>query len=164
MKNALLAIVLIMLTACGFHPRGSFVLPEQIRAMTVSIVDPNSPLGDGLRTSLRRSGVDVVDTASADNTDTAALKVLAETWALRPLSVDALVAVREYETRYTVQFEVNAADGKKLLEPQTIELSRDYVYDVNESFGNPGEQEIIQEELRRDMQAAILRRVQVALR
>ncbi|MFN7519626.1 MAG: hypothetical protein ACK5Q0_03570 [Lysobacteraceae bacterium] len=38
------------------------------------------------------------------------------------------------------------------------------MYEATESFGNPGEQEIVQDELRRDMQAAILRRVDVALR
>ena len=44
------------------------------------------------------------------------------------------------------------------------ELSREYSYDINASAGSPAEQELIQRELRRDMQAAILRRLDVVLR
>jgi LPS-assembly lipoprotein len=72
--------------------------------------------------------------------------------------------VREYITRYRVQFALLGADGKVLVEPQEIELSREYTYDITASAGSPAEQELIQRELRRDMQAAILRRLDVALR
>ena len=45
-----------------------------------------------------------------------------------------------------------------------IELSREYTYDINVAVGNPAEQEVIQRELRRDMQAAIIRRMDIVLR
>jgi len=51
-----------------------------------------------------------------------------------------------------------------LLEKQTIELSREYTYDINVAVGNPAEQEVIQRELRRDMQAAIVRKLDILLR
>ena len=94
----------------------------------------------------------------------AKLAITAEAWETRPISVDAFVAVREVETRYRVTFDLLDASGNKRLDQQTVELTRDYVYEAAEAFGNPGEQEIVQQELRRDMQAAILRRVDLALR
>jgi LPS-assembly lipoprotein len=51
-----------------------------------------------------------------------------------------------------------------LIAAQDVELSREYTYDQNASAGSPAEQELIQKELRRDMEAAILRRLDVALR
>ena len=59
---------------------------------------------------------------------------------------------------------MTAADGSVLLEKQSIELSREYTYDINVAVGNPAEQEVIQRELRRDMQAAIIRRMDIVLR
>ena len=56
------------------------------------------------------------------------------------------------------------ASGKLLIEPQSIELSREYTYDITASAGSPAEQELIQRELRRDMQSAILRRIDIVLR
>ena len=171
---ALVLATAMLAVGCGFAPRGALVVPEGFGAIAVTTADPYSALGEGLRRSLQRAGAETVrapagvTAASADAGDNAAgtarLAITSEAWETRPLSVDAFVAVREFETRYRVTFDLIDAAGAKRLEQQTIELTRDYVYDVAESFGNPGEQEIVQQELRRDMQAAILRRVDVALR
>ncbi len=157
----LLALSLaVSLAGCGFQPRGSLTLPEGFGPLAVTAADPYSPLADGLRTDLSRAGAATV----VQTEGSAQLRILAERWETRPLSVDAFVQVREVETRYAVDFELIDAAGVKRLEKQTLELSREYVYEAAESFGNPGEQEIIQRELRRDMQAAVLRRVDIALR
>ena len=154
------ALVAALAVGCGFAPRGALKVPEGFGAIAVTAADPYSPLADDLRRSLQRAGA--ATAASAEGA--ARLAITAETWETRPISVDAFVAVREIETRYRVTFDLLDAAGGKRLEQQTVELTRDYVYEAAESFGNPGEQEIVQQELRRDMQAAILRRVDLALR
>ncbi len=168
MRARLLVPVLAAALAvgCGFAPRGALKVPAEFGAIAVTAADPYSPLADGLRRSLERAGAPTVDAASAGAAApaTARLAITSEVWETRPLSVDAFVAVREIETRYRVTFDLVDAAGSKRLEQQTIELTRDFVYEAAESFGNPGEQEIVQQELRRDMQAAILRRVDLALR
>jgi len=81
-----------------------------------------------------------------------------------PLAVDQLARVREYVTRYRVDFVLQGADGLPIFDPQSVELSREYSFDVNSSAGSPAEQELIERELRRDMEAAILRRIEIAVR
>ena len=154
------ALVAALAVGCGFAPRGALKVPEGFGAIAVTAADPYSPLADDLRRSLQRAGANT--TASADGA--ARLAITSESWETRPISVDAFVAVREVETRYRVTFDLVDAAGAKRLDQQTVELTRDYVYEAAEAFGNPGEQEIIQQELRRDMQAAILRRVDLAMR
>ena len=154
------ALVAALAVGCGFAPRGALKAPEGFGAIAVTAADPYSPLADDLRRSLQRAGA--ATTASVEGS--ARLAITAELWETRPLSVDAFVAVREIETRYRVTFDLLDASGAKRLDQQTVELTRDYVYEAAEAFGSPGEQEIIQQELRRDMQAAILRRVDLALR
>lgn len=149
------------LSACGFHPRAMIDLPATLGPVTVvESTDSFSPLGLELANALTRAGA----TAAVSGQPSASLKITAENWQTAPLSVDQFAQVREYVTRYKVSFALQSADGKPLIEPQDIELSREYTYDQNASAGSPAEQELIQRELRRDMEAAILRRLDVALR
>ena len=160
MRRVLILLSVAGLAACGFHPRAQLNLPANLGPVTVQTADPYSPLGLELATALERAGA----TAPAEGAPASALKVTGEAWSTAPLSVDQFARVREYITRYKVDFVVVDAQSKLLIEPQSIELSREYTYDINASAGSPAEQELIQRELRRDMQAAILRRLDLVLR
>jgi outer membrane lipopolysaccharide assembly protein LptE/RlpB len=154
----ILSVLLIGLSACGFHPRGSFAIPESIGAVQVVNADTYSALTDGLQSAVDRAN------AHKAGAGAAILKIHSEKWDTKPLAIDKFAQVREYITRYKVDFDLTAADGSILLEKQTMELSREYTYDINVAVGNPAEQEVIQRELRRDMQAAIIRRMDIVLR
>jgi len=160
MRVLLPLLTALALAGCGFHPRAQLQLPESLTPLVVETADPYSPLGLELAAALERAGIG----APAPGTPSAALKITAEDWNTAPLSVDQFARVREYITRYRVQFALVDSTGKMLVDPQTIELSREYTYDITASAGSPAEQELIQRELRRDMQAAILRRLDVVLR
>ncbi len=163
MKRIIFASVLLVgLTACGFHPRGSYPISDSVGAIRVTNNDSYSALTDGLQTAVDRANAN--KTTADAGAGAAILKVHAEKWMNSPLSIDESAQVREYITRYKVDFDLTAADGTVLLEKQAIELSREYTYDINVAIGNPAEQEVIQRELRRDMQAAIIRRVDIMLR
>lgn len=161
MKRILVACLVLALTACGFHARTHTVLPIKLGPTRVVVPDTFSPLGDELARALDRAGV-----PAADETDTSAtvLRVTRESWETRPVAVDQFARAREYEIRYRVEFVLDGPDGKVLLAKQTIEQSREYSFDAQASAGSPAEQELIQRELRRDMEAAILRRIEYSLR
>lgn len=160
MRGVLILFSLVLMSACGFHPRAQLNLPATLGPVSVQTADPYSPLGLELATALERAGA----TPAVEGSPSSALKITAEAWNTAPLSVDQFARVREYITRYRVDFVLVDSAGKLLIEPQSIELSREYTYDINASAGSPAEQELIQRELRRDMQAAILRRLDVVLR
>jgi LPS-assembly lipoprotein len=160
MRRALILLSALTLAACGFHPRAQLNLPASLGPVSVQTADPYSPLGLELATALERAGA----SAPTPGGRSSALKITGEAWNTAPLSVDQFARVREYITRYKVDFVLADADGKLLIEPQSIELAREYTYDISASAGSPAEQELIQRELRRDMQAAILRRLDLVLR
>ena len=62
------------------------------------------------------------------------------------------------------EMEWHAADGSDMVPQQVIELSRDYISVPTNSSGTEGEREILSRELRREMAASILRRVDAASR
>lgn len=159
MRQLLLASVLL-LSACGFHPRGSLAVSEQLGPVAVQTSDPYSELNQGLTSALRHNGATISDAASG----VARLHIVSEAFTTTPLSVDENAFVREYITHYRVEFRLDAADGSVRLPLQVLDLSRDYTFDSLASAGNPAEQELIQKELRRDMQAAIVRQLDIALR
>lgn len=160
MRAVLILLSVAVLAACGFHPRAQLNLPAALGPVSVQTAQPYSPLGLELATALERAGA----TPPTPGTPSSALKVTAEAWHTAPLSVDQFARVREYITRYRVDFVLVDAAGKALIEPQSIELAREYTYDITASAGSPAEQELIQRELRRDMQASILRRLDIVLR
>ena len=156
----LLACLVLALAACGFHPRGTLVLAEDLGPVNVQTADPYSPLAQGLSVALTRAGV----TSAAEGQPSSTLRVLGEGLSTRPLTVDVRALVREYETLYRVRFDLIGADGTRRMPEQTIELTREFTYDAFAQAGSPAEQKLIEEELRRDMQAAILRRLDAVLR
>ena len=155
MKKVVLVLFFLSLIGCGFQPRGSLYSFGASQPVSVQSPDSRSELKKMLEQSLRRSGAQADEAA----TNVARLVLIAEQWHIRPLSVDTQISAREYESRYVVRFSLMGANGEPLITAQSIEMSRDYIYDVQDSFGTPGEQELIAEEIRRDMASAILLQV-----
>lgn len=161
MQRVLVLVCLVaVLAACGFRPRASMALATELGPVKVQSADPYSPLAQGLATALSRAGAQ----PAVDGQPSSTLKVLSETLATRPLALDDRAQVREYETRYAVKFELLDAAGAVQVPAQEVLLMREFTYDSFASAGSPAEQELLQRELRRDMQAAILRRLDAVLR
>lgn len=156
MIRRLLPLVLALgLSACGFHLREGLVLPTQLGALRVVSADPYSPLAESIAQMLERGGVGVERGAG----EGAVLDVIAERWGDLPISVDELGRSQEFSLRYAVVFELRDAAGAVVVPRQTIELSRDYVSNPVNAIGAEGEREVLARELRREMGASILRRV-----
>ena len=100
------------------------------------------------------------------------LEILSEKWADLPIAVDTQGRAQEYSLRYAVVFQLRqpgtAADGtaddRILVPQQAVELSRDYIAPPSDSIGRNSERELLVNEMRKDMNAAILRRIDAALR
>lgn len=161
MKSTVLLLFALALSGCGFHLRHALVLPDDLGPVRVESNDPYSPLADSLERALQRAGA-VPAAESAE--DVAVLDIVAERWGNTPLSVDARGRAQEFSLRYAVVFELRGADGGMLVPRQVVELSRDYVSPPTNSIGTDSEREILARELRREMGASILRRIDAAAR
>jgi len=161
MQRLLVSLCLLaVLSACGFQPRGKLAVASELGPVKVETSDPYSPLAQGLSTALLRAGA----APAVQGQPSATLRIRSERLRTRPLAVDRNARVREYQTRYRVVFDVIGADGRARVRSQEIELSREFTYDVGAAVGSPAEQELLQQEMQRDMQAAILRRLDAVLR
>ncbi len=163
MKKLIIPVLALMLAGCGFHLRNALTLPDDLGPVRVVSPDPYSPLAESLAQALTRAGA----AAPADPTATegvATLEIISERWGDMPISLDPLGRAQEFSLRYATVFALRDGRGNDVVPQQVIELSRDYVAPATDSRGKASERELLAKELRRDMAAAILRRIDASSR
>lgn len=148
--------VIGLLAGCGFHLRRGAEIPPVMSPLAVKANDPYSRLAQAVQLAVDEAGAGV----KAGATPAATLTITDERWGSLPQSFDQSGRALEYTLRYAVTFRINAADGRVLLPPVTIEQSRDYIASPQLAIGTDSEQQILEKEMRRDMAQALLRRVQ----
>lgn len=162
LRSLALSVLVLAVSACGFQLRDALTLPPDLGPVRVVSVDRYSPLAESLSQSIERAGATLAGADSGD--EVVVLDLLSEQWGDTPISVDAFGRSQEFSLRYAVIFELRAADGSAIVPRQTIELARDYVSNPTNSIGTEGEREILQRELRREMAASVLRRIDTVAR
>lgn len=162
-RTATAALLLLALAGCGFHLRSTLTLPPGLGPVQVEGRGRYSPLADALSLALQRAGATVVE-GRRPGQDVARLRVLSERWGSTPISIDAQGRAQEYTLRYAVVFELVDADGGDLVPQQAVELARDYIRSPTNLTGADSERELLTREMRRDMVASIVRRIDGASR
>lgn len=156
---SIVSILLLALTlsACGFHLRGQVNLPPEMARTHIQGLGQYSDLGRDLRRLLEGSGTEVVESAEQA---TAILDVVDNQAFRRVLSVQGGGKVQEYELIQRLVFSVRTTDGRVLLEPQRLELAREYLYDRNDPLASGSQEAEIRTEMRRDIAQLVMLRLQ----
>lgn len=180
MSRILLVIATALaLSACGFHLRNAISLPADLGPVKVVSRDPYSGLAQSLSQALQRVGIagdgspaiveappkttqagegDAPDAGLPARQGLATLNILSERWRDTPISVDQFGRAQEFSLRYAVVFDLRHGD-REVVPRQAVELSRDYIAPAVDLTGAGSEREILVREMRRDMVAAVLRRI-----
>jgi LPS-assembly lipoprotein len=160
-KYLWVAVVSLLLGACGFHLRGSESLPAE---MSVSYIHGTSEFGslyDDFRTALESRGIRVTqDRGEA----TAVLNILESNTDKNVLTVDLAGKVLEYRISQNIQFEVAAADGQPLVDQQSVTANRSFKFNRNDVLGKERESELIRKELQLDVVNLAMLRIVAAAR
>ncbi len=96
--------------------------------------------------------------------DGAGLRILAERFDKDILSVDVAGKVLEYGLFYTLEFDVAGADGMVMVEPQRLSLRRDYSYVDGDVYGTSRQEQLLRDQMRREMAGLMLRRIRALAR
>jgi LPS-assembly lipoprotein len=146
-KFLCVAVVSLLLGACGFHLRGSEPLPAEMSVTYIHGTSEFDSLYDDFRTALESRGVRVTqDRGEA----TAVLNILENNTDKNVLTVDLGGKVLEYRISQNIQFEVVVADGRPLVDQQSVTRSRDFKFNRNDVLGKEREAETIRKELQLD--------------
>jgi len=156
-----IALLLGLLSACGFHLRGDVELPPALQETYLDSKNPYTGMARALRVELEAAGGRIVESSEHA---AAVLHIVREISENRILSVGSTGKASEYELFNEVVFSLSDAEGKVLIKPQTLRMTRDLVFDETELLGKISEAEGIHRQMRRNMARQIIIRIGVGLR
>lgn len=164
-QNMLWLLILFLLTACGFHLRGAFQLPDEMSVVYLSAKNRHSELLQDLQRTLKTNGSVVVDDAIKAK---ASLKIESEKQTERVISVDSHGLASEYELKFEVMYSLNIVSESELstvrIKDRRVTLIRDYVYDRTAVLGVIREKTVLIRDMQRDASRLIMLQIQAAYR
>ncbi len=153
----LFILLLLTLTACGFHLRGSVEIPPYLKTLRLQDANPATRIAPELERSLQNEGVTITDDDAGQAN--AVLRLHSESFSRRVQAVDASGKAQEYGLRYAVVFSVLGPDGTVWLSNANVSSARDLRFDEGAVLGAGGEQEQLQAEMRAEALRGILRQL-----
>ncbi len=148
------------LTGCGFHLRGQVTVPAIMRSTYIDTQSPYTEMSRAISVELLSSGVKLAPQRASAS---AVLKLLGHRSTRRILSVGSSGKATEYELFEEVTFALESPAGDVLLAPQTLRMTRDFVFDESQLLGKVEEAQGIRNQMQHALARQILTRIQTSL-
>jgi LPS-assembly lipoprotein len=142
-----------LMTACGFHLRGTGTTQMALNELNFAARDALSPLGKQVKESLINNKVNVSNSAPFT------LYVGAEEHSQRTASYTAGTRSAEYTITSATTYELRAGNLPSLIRDR-VEVQRTYAYNQNNVTGSGQEAALLREEMRRDLVMQLMMRLQ----
>lgn len=154
-------LLAVLLAGCGFHLRGSADLPAEMAVTWIKGNRPFGTLADDFSAALRLRGLRVTD---RERDATAVLHIIEDATEKDVLSVDINGNVLEYEIRQRIRFEVLTPGNVPVVMPQTVTLSRDYIFSSTDVLGKQREEQVVRATLQENLVNLAMLRIAAAAR
>lgn len=148
----IVSIMALMLTACGFHLRGTNDDKIEIKEMAVSAGDKYGPFVKELKERLTAAGVKIYDTAEYK-------LVVSEKWDSRTLSFANDIRGTEIVKILTLDYEIYGTGGLLLIQ-DSLEARGEYISDSNNIVADELQSDQIDKRIRADAVNLLLERLQ----
>jgi LPS-assembly lipoprotein len=145
----------LLLGGCGFRLQGRTPLPAVVRSPFLEVPDRQSDFVQYLRHALLSNGAQLTPEREKAS---AVVSILRDSVTRRVLSVSATNQPNQYEVTYTVAFSVTAK-GQELLPPQELTATRTYSFDERLLLAKNHEEEILRQDMARDLADMVMRRL-----
>ena len=162
MRFALLAAALLA-AGCGFHLAGTRPLPEAMSPIYVDVVTPyrvsKPPIEAALNSRLLRRGARTLGDASTART---VLRITGLAESRDVLSVDPFGKAVEYKLTTKLHYEL-MRDGKALVTPDVMQVSRDYSFNAQQVLAKEAEEQRLQGFMQDELAELLLLRLEAQL-
>ncbi len=142
-----------LMTACGFHLRGTGTTQMALNELNFEARDALSPLGKLVKENLTNNKVQVSSGAPFT------LYVGPEETTQRTASFTAGTRSAEYTLTTAISYELRFGNLPALLQDR-IEVQRTYAHNQNNVTGSGQEEALLREEMRRDLVMQLMMRLQ----
>jgi LPS-assembly lipoprotein len=155
LKNLSLAglvVASLLMTGCGFHPRGM----SEVTFKTISIQGNSLSMSRELRQTLKSNGIKVIEHS---DDDALLFEMMNESNEKRILSLSGGGTVREYELVYKVSFRTRLPNSPLWSEAQTVQSRRNFSYDDKALLAKLDEENKLNADMHSEVVREIMRRL-----
>ena len=135
----------LLLSACGFHLRGSQNLPPQLKQIYIESTQPYAPFEQALRAALQSSNIQVVN---APNKEAFILKITKKSLSTTLISLSLSTQVTQYNLVYAVTYELIDPKGRIIIPTETLSSANTYAVNTNQMLGASNQQDQLTDTLR----------------
>ena len=121
----------------------------------IAAADQHSLFYREIRSQFQAAGVELVS-SPIDATATFAITI--DETSQRVLSVSARNVPTEYEVYYTIEYSLDH-DERRLLDPTSLTLTRDYTFDPNLVLGKAHEEQLLREDIVKDLARIVMKQL-----
>ncbi|PWI35176.1 luciferase [Vibrio albus] len=152
-KLVIALLITSTLSACGFHLRSAYLVPEEISEISVTSFDPYSKLTRDVESQLRMNDVRI--TAPSENIVN--LHLISENISTRTLSLYQNSSAAEKEILYTAKARMVIPEiGEKTF---STSVNRNYLDNPQTALAKSTEKELLQDEMRAQAASQIIRQM-----
>jgi len=160
-KNSVVFMLMLLLTACGYHLRGAIQLPEALQKIYVR--GASAELTNAIARTFRSASGELVATAAEAGM---ILNVINEDYQRRTISIDSSGYSNEYYLVYRLTFDLLDNQGAVLISAQTIEVSKSYFNEQssNTVLSKGNEEAVLRKELYSQAVRSVIDRARAELK
>jgi len=140
-------MIILGLTGCGFKLRSQASLPTQLHTVFLQTDNPFGQFETSFKKSLKAININLLDKPDP--------KYL--TIALSPTSftsdnasIGGSIQARVYNLIFSVSFKITDGQGKTLVAPQNVTVTRGLTLNPNEVFGASNQVDIVQQSMQQE--------------
>ncbi|MEZ8607228.1 MULTISPECIES: LPS assembly lipoprotein LptE [Vibrio] len=153
LKVTVVVLTVSLLSACGFHLRGDYSVPEELNKISVTSYDQYSTFTRMMKGQLRMNDVEIVP--PAENTPN--LHIISESVGERTLSLYQNTRAAEKELTFRASYRVTVPDlGSKTF---STSVTRSYLDNPLTALAKSVERDMIEDEMRKLATSQILRQM-----
>ena len=152
------ALTLATITGCGYNLRGTGAGAPEFSDLRLQLPGAEPEFERILRRSLETAGIVAYEAGAPDFP---LLSIGPESFSGRPASTTVQARAAQITLRLAVQF--NLTDGETILiDQETLSVERTYYQDLRNIAGNREEAELLRGEMRQELVAQLMRRLEAA--
>ena len=157
-KKLVVFVMALLLSACGYHLRGAFQLPDNMKS--VYIEGGSGILLDQFKQVMKGSSAQVATSRKGAGI---VIKIFNEDFSRRVLSLSSRGKSNEFELVYRLDYEFANAGDSSLMARQTLEIKREYYNDQQFMIAKDNEEAMIRDEMYQQAVQSIINRARVVL-
>lgn len=143
-----LTVTMLALSACGFHLRGQYQLPEPLFRLFIQTTDPYNPFVLRLEQVLTKMHVVIVPSASEAKV---VLVILALNNSQNLVSSSTTSQVNTYALSYTLRFSLTSPSGTLLIGPDSVSASQNYTISSSQAISGSSQEQQLNDQLYQDV-------------